>query len=114
MTVRLRIALSCAAAIWLAGCASSSNNDPALADQLAYPDGDGPIDTGSYPNLNIAPHAAAPQLAPAEKAAKLAALRAAQQRQSPGAPSETPEAKRLRLKLKADGQGNTLKAIEAQ
>ncbi len=70
----------------------------------------GPVDTGTFPNLNVPQQAAAPQLTQAETDAKLAALRAAAARQSPG--SETAEARRRRLQLTADDQADTLKVIE--
>lgn len=78
----------------------------------ADPASPGPVNTGSFPNLNIKPEVAAQQFTPQERAAKLTALRAAQQHQSPGQTGETEEARRKRLKLLADDQNNTLKVIE--
>ena len=99
------------AALSAAGCASSTSADvPAFAGTAAA----GPIDTGTYPNLNIAPRAATEQFTPEEAAAKLAALRAARQTQAPGATAETEEARRRRLKLLGDGQSDTLQVIESQ
>ncbi len=72
----------------------------------------GPVDTGTFPNLNVPQQAAAPQLTQAETDAKLAALRAAAARQSPGAGVETAEARRRRLQLTADDQADTLNVIE--
>lgn len=71
----------------------------------------GALNTGTYPNLNIAPKAATAQFTPEESAAKLAALKARQQRLSPGG-GETAEERRRRLQLLADEQEDTLKVIE--
>ena len=99
------------AALSATGCASSTSADaPAFSGAEAA----GPIDTGTYPNLNIAPRAAAEQFTPEEAAAKLAALEAARQIQAPGATAETEEARRRRLKLLSDGQSDTLQVIESQ
>jgi hypothetical protein len=68
--------------------------------------------TGTFPNLNIPQRAAAPQLTQEETDAKLARLRGLQQRQSPGAPVETSEERRKRLKLIGEDQAETLKVIE--
>ena len=87
------------------GCSSTSLEDAAPVE--------GAANTGSYPNLNIAPQAAAPQISPEERAAKLAALQAAQRGQTPGAEGETSEQRRKRLKLLADQQKDTLKVIES-
>ena len=98
------------AAITGTGCTTDSLDDAKSLSAAAS--ADGPIDTGSYPNLNIAPRAAATQLTTEEKEAKLAALRAAQQRQSPGPVGETADARRKRLQLLGDEQDDTLKVIE--
>ena len=99
------------AALSATGCASSTSTDaPAFAGAAAA----GPIDTGTYPNLNIAPRAATEQFTPQEAAAKLAALEAARRTQAPGATAETEEARRRRLKLLGDGQSDTLQVIESQ
>ncbi len=74
--------------------------------------GEGPVNTGTFPNLNIAPKAAAPQLTDEETAAKLAALQRVQQQQGPRTYSETPEERRRRMQVITDDQAATLKEIE--
>ena len=90
-----------------AGCTSVDETVPVAEGRTG-----GPADTGTFPNLNIPQHAAAPQLTQAETDAKLSALRGAAARQSPDATGETAEARRKRLQLLADDQANTLKVIE--
>ena len=106
--VRIRLAalmaLGCAA-LATSGCASSTPETAPVA---------GAANTDTYPNLNIAPQAAGEQFTTEERDAKLAALQAAQQRQSPGATGETAEARRKRLELIGDEQSDTLKVIESQ
>jgi hypothetical protein len=60
----------------IAGCSSTNieGTTPVAAT-------DGPKNTGTYPNLNIPPQAAAEQFTEAEKSAKLAQLKAAEQAQ---------------------------------
>ena len=105
------VAVAIAAAFATAGCAGPTLEEGALV-AAADPASPGPINTGSFPNLNIKPEVAGRQFTPEERAAKLAALRAAQQQQSPGQTGETEEARRKRLKLLADDQNDTLKVIE--
>ena len=103
-------AVTLAAALAIAGCATESTDDLV---PIAEGRTGGPVDTGTFPNLNVPPQAATAQLTEEEKKAKLARLRAAQQRQSPGGGSvETPEARRKRLQLMSDEQADTLKVIE--
>jgi len=74
-----------------------------------------PVDTGTYPNLNIPRQAAATQLTDDETKAKLASLNAAQSRQGPAAGGSTASAEeRRRLQLSQDEQAETLKVIEGQ
>lgn len=101
--------LACAAA--LAGCGRVSIDDIA-PPALDRPAGAGPLDTGTYPNLNIAPKAAATPLTPEESSAKLARLRSAQAGQAPPS-SGSSEAEKERLRLIGEGHGSdTLKVIE--
>ncbi len=90
-----------------AGCTSVDETVPVAEGRTGAP-----VDTGTFPNLNVPQKAAAPQLTQAETDAKLAALRAAAAQQSPGDVVESPEARRKRLQLLADDQANTLKVIE--
>ena len=96
-------ALLLAAAAAACGCSTDSQQ---YAEPVA-----GAANTGTFPNLNIVPTAAATQFTPEETAAKLAALRAAQHRPPPTG-VETPEARKRRLKLLADREGDTHEVIE--
>ncbi|MDX8532547.1 hypothetical protein RFM41_28935 [Mesorhizobium sp. VK25A] len=92
------------------GCTSTS---PSNAAPTALTEG--PKDTGSYPNLNIAPQVAAKQFTKEETAANLAQLKAEQQAQlakggSVKAPTNTAALKTL---AKTHG-GDTLKQIEGK
>jgi hypothetical protein len=104
-------ALVAVAALFAAGCSSTTVEDvPAATGRSGSP-----TDTGTFPNLNVPPQAATAQFTEEEKQAKLAQLRAVQQKQSPdAAPVESPEAKRKRLQLLQDEQDETLKVIEGQ
>ena len=73
-----------------------------------------PVDTGTYPNLNVPAQAATAQFSEEEKQAKLAQLHTLRQRQNPGASVESAEARRKRLQLSVDEQEDTLKIIEGQ
>ena len=95
-----------------AGCSTADPVPPLTSyDQAAIDAGRGPRDTGTYPNLNVPQQAAAAQLSSEERDAKLAALRAEQQRQAP-ARAETPEERRRRLLGMAEEQEQTLREIE--
>ena len=91
----------------LAGCANMTG--PLFE---APPGQVGAIDTGTYPNLNIAPRVAASQLSAEEKAARTARLASAQSgqtRSGPGAPVRSEADLR---RLASDGGRSTLEAIE--
>ena len=98
------------AALLASACSASTIEDVPMAEGRSG----SPTDTGTFPNLNVPKHAATSQFTDEEKEAKLAQLRAVQQGQAPGAPVETPEARRKRLKLAADEQAETLKIIESE
>lgn len=99
-----------AVALFVAACTSTVEDAPVAEGRSG-----GPIDTGSFPNLNIAPQAATAQFTEEEKQAKLTQLRAVQQKQNPsGAPVESPEAQRKRLQVLQNEQDQTLKVIEGQ
>ncbi|MBA3446594.1 MAG: hypothetical protein H0T56_03105 [Pseudaminobacter sp.] len=73
----------------------------------------GPIDTGTFPNLNVAPQAAAAQISPGEKAANLAGLSAARAGQVAPGGATSSAAEKLRLrKLAATHAAEALKEIE--
>lgn len=99
-----------AAALFAAACSTSAVEDVPVAGGRSG----GPADTGTFPNLNIPQRGATTQLTDEEKAAKLAQLSAAQQRQNPGAPVESSEARRKRLQVSQDEQADTLKVIESE
>jgi hypothetical protein len=93
-----------------AACSSTTLDDVPAAEGRSG----GPTDTGTFPNLNVPQQAATAQFTEDEKQAKLAQLRGLQQRQNPGAPVETAEARRQRLQVSQDEQANTLKVIEGE
>ena len=101
------MALALMGGLLTGGCSTKAG------DATPMPLGDGPVNTGTFPNLNIPQQAAAPQLTQEETDAKLAALRRAQHTQSPGATYESAEQRRKRLKLLGDEQAETLRVIEA-
>ena len=89
------------ALIACAGCSSASLDDIAPVAASRRP-GSGPIDTGTYPNLNIAPKSAATPITPEEREQKLAGLEAAKARQAAQAGASIPEDRQNRLKLLGD------------
>ena len=102
-------ATALAAALFSAACSSTVEDVPVAEGRSG-----GPTDTGTFPNLNIPRQAATTQFTQDETQAKLAQLRAVQQRQNPGAPVESAEAQRKRLQVSQDEQANTLKVIEGE
>lgn len=92
-----------------AGCSSTTTAEttPALAG------GRGAQDTGTYPNLNIAPKVAASQFTEDQKAAKLAALQGAKQRQGGRAGAAAAESGAMTTLARKHGE-DTLKAIEGK
>jgi hypothetical protein len=84
-----------------------------LSDEIAARNAStGPADTGQYPNLNIIPGAAAPQLSQDEIAAKKAALKARRQAVVDAAPDK-PKVNAAKLrKLAADHAKDALNEIE--
>jgi hypothetical protein len=71
-----------------------------------------PRNTGTYPNLNIPPKAAADQISPDEKTADTAALQAAQQAKAALAAGEAPTDPALLRKLAETHSADALKEIE--
>lgn len=108
---RTLLALAVVASVASAGCTSSALEEGVPPPR---PGATGvPTNTGTYPNLNVAPKAAATQMTVEERDAKLAALRAAQQRQGPPGGSASSDAEKNRLKLIRNENGaDTLKVIE--
>lgn len=104
-------AVALAAALSVAACSNTTIEDvPVAAGRSGAP-----VDTGTFPNLNIPQRAATTQFTDEERDAKLAQLRAKAAAQNPGgAPVESPEARRKRLQVSQDEQGETLKVIEGQ
>jgi hypothetical protein len=100
--------LSVALVVGLAGCASSGDDAVALSSRTG-----GPIETGTYPNLNIQPVAAAPQLTESERAAKTAELEAARRRVAATRGVASPDQRRLR-RLAATHDEEALRRIEGE
>jgi hypothetical protein len=91
---------------------------PAIADASAVAEaapGDAPLDTGTFPNLNIKPQVANEQISPEEKQAQIESLTAAQKSHAAtaAAGSKTTDPVLLR-KLAATHAQDALKAIEAE
>jgi hypothetical protein len=108
--IRPWLAAAVLAAAALAGCASDDAMQPA-GSQSSF--ADGAIDTGTFPNLNIPPKVANEQISPEQKAARIAELSAAQQRQSAGGAAGVPGEDPVLLKKIAATHGeDTLKQIE--
>lgn len=86
-----------------------------LGDEIAARNSSsGPAETGEYPNLNIVPGTAAPQLSAEEIAAKKAALKARQTAVAAAAPDK-PKVNAARLKkLAATHAKDALKEIEGE
>ena len=75
----------------------------------------GPIDTGTYPNLNVAPQTAAAPITDEDKESLKGRLAGAQSRQQSAGRGAGTKGNSARLKKLADDQGaETLKAIQAQ
>jgi hypothetical protein len=98
---------------FLGGCTSTNLEDTVPAAQPSGLSSGQAQDTGSFPNLNIPPQVAAPQITPEEKAAKLSELEAAQAAQA-AVPAENGTAEdQIRLKKLAETHASsTLAEIE--
>lgn len=73
----------------------------------------GPVDTGTYPNLNIPRKAAAPQITDKEKQESIAALQAARSGQAGSAVAAPTTSETADLRKLGDAHGKkTLEAIE--
>jgi uncharacterized membrane protein len=96
----------------LSACGSGSTAQSVPVSANGTPTG--PIDTGTYPNLNIPPRTAAEQLSKAERDAAVKELSAARQNQPQvrGTASAANENARLR-KIGSTHASDTLKAIES-
>ena len=106
----MSVATLAAVALFVAACSTSTVEDVPVAEGRSG----SPTNTGTFPNLNVPQQAATAQFTEQERQAKLARLSAVQQAQASGAPVESPEARRRRLKLSADEQEETLKVIESE
>jgi hypothetical protein len=94
----------------IAGCAASQT-------EVAMPVAPqrGPIDTGTFPNLNVAPEVAAPALTEEEKARLEGRLQSAKARQAGSGRGGGTAGNPARLKKLAESHGpDTLKEIEDQ
>lgn len=75
----------------------------------------GPIDTGTYPNLNVPPPVAASAMTEDEKTSLTARVQSAKARQSGAARGSGTTGNPARLKKLAESHGpDTLKEIEAE
>jgi hypothetical protein len=103
---RLAAPASLAVALLLAGCASS-------VDEAVPAGARGPVNTGTFPNLNIPPQQAAEQMTPAQRSADMAALSASHKQNAATAavPAGQTDPAVLR-KLAATHAADTLKEIE--
>ena len=106
----MSVATLAAVALFVAACSTSTVEDVPVAEGRSG----SPTNTGTFPNLNVPQQAATAQFTEQERQAKLARLSAMQQAQTSGAPVESAEARRRRLKLSADEQEETLKIIESE
>ena len=106
----MSVATLAAVALFVAACSTSTVEDVPVAEGRSG----SPTNTGTFPNLNVPQQAATAQFTEQERQAKLARLGAMQQAQASGAPVESAEARRRRLKLSADEQEETLKVIESE
>ena len=106
----MSVATLAAVALFVAACSTSAVEDVPVAEGRSG----SPTNTGTFPNLNVPQQAATAQFTEQERQAKLARLGPVQQAQASGAPVESPEARRRRLKLSADEQEETLKVIESE
>jgi hypothetical protein len=99
----------------LSGCSTSSMEETVpTAPPSGLSSGQARV-TGTFPNLNIAPTVAAPQLSDAEKAAKLAELKAAQSSQSAvGEGGTVPNDEAVLKKLATSHAKKTLSEIESK
>jgi len=106
---RMAVAALMLALLSAGGCTSDNAAGPAVTATAA-----GAKDTGSYPNLNIAPQVAAKQLTKEETAAKLGELKADQQAQGAKGGGVKP-ANQAALNTLARTHGDdTLKQIEGK
>lgn len=106
--------LCLALAAIISGCASATIEEAAPQSALAsaQPPPAEPIGVEEYPNLNIAPEPAAPQLSDAEKRATAESLRALRASAASGARPDS-DVELLRRKARQHGQ-ETLSAIEGE
>lgn len=101
------------AAVLAGGCTTASLQDaaPKTASAAAADSTDGPIDTGTYPNLNVKPQPAADQLSDNEAAGQKSALEAAKAGQGNARGASAAEMARLRKLAKLHGK-EALEEIE--
>lgn len=132
MDFRWRLAAVIAAVCLAPGCATSTTGDaaptatpaaqaPAIAaaeptpgtvTEVQLSSGE-PKNTGTFPNLNIPPQSAAPQISAEQKAARLAELKAARTSQTPPPGSADTSASKARLKkLASSHAAEALEEIE--
>jgi hypothetical protein len=99
----------------IGGCASATIDDavPYAAQEAPASPARGAVDTGTYPNLNVRPAAAAEQLSPEKSASEIESLKAVQARHASPPASATTDPQLLR-KLAATHADEALKKIAEQ
>lgn len=85
---------------------------PPASQPRTAPQAEGPINTGSFPNLNVPPKTAAPQLTAADKARKQAEIRAEQRRQAASGGGGVRNETSALARIGATHADQTLKEIE--
>jgi hypothetical protein len=106
----------CAGLLSAAGCASDINEGVGPPTTVPSISGGGPKNTGTYPNLNIRPQAAAAQITPEQRAAAGAGLTASASSAQAGAAGTgmSPEEQARLKKLAEDKGAGVLAEIEGQ
>lgn len=107
---RASLAISLAAPAVVSGCASNS-----MDTAMPVVSQGGPVDTGTYPNLNVPPQVAAAQMTEDDKANLTGRIASAQSRQAASGRGAGTKGDPARLRRLAEQQGaDTLDAIKAQ
>jgi hypothetical protein len=103
----LRLLAGLAVCALLAGCATQAATPVAMAPPT------GPVDTGTFPNLNVPPDVAAPTISDEEKAGLEGRLSGARSRQAQSGRGARPPVDQARLRRLAQRHGeDTLREIE--
>ena len=107
---RASLVISLAAPVAVSGCTSNS-----MDTAMPVVSQGGPVDTGTYPNLNVPPQVAATPLSEDDKANLTGRIASAQSRQAASGRGAGTKGDPARLRRLAEEQGaDTLEAIKAQ